>query len=182
MSANEGFEETRNYREEGAKRAQEISANPRYYEREEGKTFGTLTPEYYTEKAFPHYHEDILSSVAATTAGNSLGNLNHMLPIENSEMNQIQQILSKGKEHSDAAARHHINGDYANAHASLVAAGHSYDTAANVLHGVANRNHQGGRLVGALNMGRQYANGYRADAGRTYASAYKEVLTRKGLL
>lgn len=173
---------TQMYRDEAQKRAQAISENPRYYA--EGKSLdegGGLQPAYYTEKASSEYHQDILDSLTSVIARHSHGIPGLPSPVDDSEINQVHQILQTGKQHADKAAAHHINEDYANAHSSLVAAGESYDTAAAVVSHIASRvaGHKRAELVGGMNtniMGR------RPNMGRTNANAYFQTMQRKGLM
>lgn len=173
---------TQMYKDEAQKRTQAISENPRYYvgnkKWDEG---GGLQPAYYTEKAFSEYHQDILDSLTSVIAHHSHGIPGLPSPVDDSEINQVHQILQTGKQHADKAAAHHINDNYDNAHSSLVAAGESYDTAAALVSHIASRaaGHKRAALVGGMNtniMGR------RPNMGRTNANAYLQTMQSRGLM
>ena len=156
------------YDSEGQKRAQDMMSNPRYWQ-------DGLTPEAYTEKVFPDYHQDIIDSISS--------NLNlenkQVAPIEHPEINQILQLMSAGANHAQKAAEHHINEDYPSAHAALVAAGTSYDIAARLVKSITTRNHGIANEIGAVGAMSPYSH---KGMGATYANAYKQVMQRKGLM
>lgn len=166
---------TQMYRDEAQKRAQAISENPRYYADKE------LQPAYYTEKAYGEYHQDILDSLTSVIARHSHGIPGLPSPVDDSEINQVHQILQTGKQHAAKAAAHHINEDYANAHASLVAAGESYDTAAAAVAHMASRlsGHRKAELVGGMNTNIMQR---RPNMGRTFSNAYLITMQRRGLM
>jgi len=167
MPEQEDFKE---HKEDAQTRAKQTSENPRYRGDD-----GYLTPEWYAEKAFPEYHETLNSTLAANYA--NINDVQHT-PMQESEFNQVHQLMSVGQNHASKAIYHNSKGNHQEAHAAMVAAAASYDTAAKILYDVNTRNHGLGKLPGN-ELGSLTGRG--KGWGATIANAYRQNLQRRGV-